>query len=1062
MNGENERKWEEALEKIDEKYIDEAAEEAASHSGRLGEFTEIIPEKPQPVSKWVRIAKFSAGIAASLAVILGVGAIMKANNITFKELWAMRPSEITTGTEPPVSDTTTSLPVSDITTVPPVSVTDTDTDVPEVEIPETILKSESVVSTRGYNYCFSYEFTHTSGEMRGTMSKLRMEVVDENNGNEIICDDDITDLPVVGDNIDILDDEYSYNRVELLVFEMSDYDLIHINIPHRRAGETYGADNQSIFLVMTRNDNGTYSFKDIKAPDGSDFECYPRYVYKMMGEDTIIIYDGYSSKTAYEIDVENLKFIECELSEIDSDETNLGELLANLEPLSQEEQFSIYENYFYGEWTLAYTGVSDRYGNSSKDSRSFSYYGDSSFESWSSYERGFDEDETGWYMSGLNGGVGNAHFIPKDNPNIMYFYEEVPCQKNQYNYIFVREEPEAEYDFSIKPGSLNSIGLRKLQNITGCDLSVTDAEDGVIRLDDGSSWATVSNLYYGTGKTYLNEISESRIRISQRYFNEEEKLHDPFLDEYPPYPEMQYLTFTIDKVDGEWQLTATDRYDPCLETHEGMPTEFTDRCFAEVEKFRIEDDVPDLEAVIAVEYFTDSTGHYYALRYIGINQALNFSYAELYYFNGVEYELLMARDAYVHVAFMNDIIYITWPNYELDEQYIEYYSKTSVMGLNGNGFAIKGTGLSGFVTMENCIVYSCLIDGEDIKYVINGDRHNPKFTKLKDITYSEDNTGFRAETEDGEKFSYSDVSGALSDQLWLLNSRMESLYNMLWGGDIHVDTTDTIMVDGEEYGYVSSYSHLHNYFEETAGLELIDKLLNNCPAKLYWHDGKYYAPAMTGYTPKYSTSYKIVNEGQDTAEVEYIVYQDRSRSANAMYTGPFTYTAYLTRTDYGWRFDNIVQKDTEAPMTKEDLSMAILTCQGHYRLYADNPDSNAFDMSNSIEVDGNTYYFLDTYENFKEYESGFFSERAVDEVLLKLDSIRVYDGKVYICPELGKESEKPDFNFEVTGFDSDSVEVSVFFWTHDNIVLGSVAKSVPFTFIYENDKWVLDSFSFHE
>ncbi len=1060
MNGENERKWEEALEKIDEKYIDEAAEEAASHSGRLGEFTEIIPERPQPVSKWVRIAKFSAGIAASLAVILGVGAIMKANNITFKELWAMRPSEITTGTEPPVSDTTTSLPVSDITTVPPVSVTDTENTEPsEDAVPETVLKTETVIAESGYQYCLAYGFTQTNGETRGIMSDIRIEVLDLNNQYNIICDDDITDLSVVGSNIEIFNEENSYNCLEIQAFAMSDYDLIHLNIPHKIPDVTYAADNQSVFLVMTKDEDGNYSFKDIKAPDGSDFECYPSYVYKMMGEDTIIIYDGYSSKTAYTIDMENLKFVECELSEIDSDETNLGELLANLEPLSQEEQFSIYENYFYGEWTLAYTGVSDRYGNDSADGRSFSYYGNSSFESWSSYERGFDEDETGWYMSGLNGGVGNAHFIPKDNPNIMYFYEEVPCQKNQYNYIFVREEPETEYDFSIKPGSLNSIGLRKLQNITGCDLSVTAAEDGIIRLDDGSSWAAVSNLYYGTGKTYLNEISENRIRISQRYFNEEEKLHDPYLDTYPPYPEMQYLTFTIDKIDGEWQLTATDRYDPCLETHEGMPTEFTEKYFSDSDK--MSNDIPDLKAVIEVEYFTDSTGHYYAFRRIGINQALHLEAGELYYFNGVEYELLATYDSYAEVAFLNDVVYVSYCNHEYDEQHLEYYSKTSIMGLNGNGITLKGAGLSSFVTMENCIVYTCTPNGEMVHYIINGDRYNPKITKLKDITYSEDNTGFRAETEDGEKFSYSDVSGALSDQLWLLNSRMESLYNMLWGGDIHVDTTDTIMVDGEQYGYVASYGSLHNYFEETAGLELIDKLLNNCPAKLYRYDGKYYAPEMTGYKPKYSASYEIISEGGDIAQVQYMVY-NRSDPYGTMYLGPYTYTANLTRTDYGWRFDDFRNDGTGAPISEYDLTMSLMSCYGHYEIYKYRPESNKVDRGDSITADGNTYYFLDEYEHFKEYEMTWFSERAVDEVLQKLDTIKVSDGKVYLCPDLGRYDESFSFNFVITGYDSDSIDLSVIFWDSENTEYGAVAEGVPFTFIYENEKWVLDSFSFPE
>jgi len=888
MNDINEKKWEEALEKIDEKYIDEAAEEAFLHSAE----DEVIP-----VNKGIQIAKIAGGIAASLAVIIGIGALMKTNGITIGELWEMRPSETTTSTMPYVTNVSISQPVSEITT----DTTTEDSTVPEEIIPETILVEKNF-STEKYNYTFSYNFTQKFGPTRGIMSNPKIDVTDSE--NRIICSDDITDLSVVGNDIEIFNEENTFNCVELQVFTMSDYDLVHINIPHKIEGQSYGADNQSIFLIMTKEDDENYSFKDIKAPDGSDFECYPNAVYKLKGEDTIVIYNGFNTKTAYKIDTETLRFTETALSDIDSDETDLADIFANSEPLSQEENFAVYENYFYGEWSFAYTGVSNRYADSGMENRSFSYYGDTSTESWSSYERGFYEDETGWYMTGLNGGVGNAHFIPKNNPDTMYFYSEIPCQKNQYQCIFVRDKNETGYDYSIRAGSLNSIGLRKLQHITGCDLSITAAENGILSLDDGSVWSSATNLYYGTGKTYLNEISENRVRISQRYFNADESLYDPYLDKYPPYPEMQYITFTIDKIDGQWTLTASDRYDLSLETREGMPTEFTERCFAEAEKIRIEDNVPDIEAIIAVEYFTDSTGHYYALRSIGLNQALNFGYGELYYFNGVEYELLTARDKYVDAAFLNDVIYISWADYDLDEKYIEYYSKTSIMGLNGNRIAIKGTGLSGFHTMKNCIVFTLLKSGdEQIRYVINGDRHNPKFTELKNIEYSDGSSGFRAETIDGEKITYSDYSTKLSNELWLLNSRMESLYDILWGGDIRIDTTDSITVNNSSYGFVSDY-RLHSYFEETVNSELENQLLNNCRAMLYLYNGKYYAPEMTGYTPKYMTSCEIINEGQDTAEVRYTVNQKSDIEA---LRGPFTYTAYLVRTDYGWRFDSFTE-----------------------------------------------------------------------------------------------------------------------------------------------------------
>ena len=325
----NEKKWEEALEKIDEKYIDKAIEEMASHSDEA----RITAEKS--FNKGIRIAKIAGGIAASVAVIAGVGAIMNANGITISELWEMRPSEVTTTTStmPDITEITTT-PVTDNTTTPPVSDTE-ETDVPD-DTPETILMGKSFITQNGYEYSFSYEYTQTGGEIRGIMSKLRMEVIDLKNDNEIICDDDITDLPIVGDNIEIYNEENTYNCVELQVFEMSGYDLVHINIPHKIEGQSYGADNQSVFLVMTENDDGTYSFKDVKGSDGNDFECYPNSVYQLKDEDVIIIYDDYTSKNAYKVDIENLKFTEYQLSDIDSDETNIVDIIADLEPLSAE------------------------------------------------------------------------------------------------------------------------------------------------------------------------------------------------------------------------------------------------------------------------------------------------------------------------------------------------------------------------------------------------------------------------------------------------------------------------------------------------------------------------------------------------------------------------------------------------------------------------------------------------------------------------------------------------------------------------------------------------------
>ncbi|MBQ7835199.1 MAG: hypothetical protein IJ385_05385 [Ruminiclostridium sp.] len=275
-------------------------------------------------------------------------------------------------------------------------------------------------------------------------------------------------------------------------------------------------------------------------------------------------------------------------------------------------------------------------------------------------------------------------------------------------------------------------------------------------------------------------------------------------------------------------------------------------------------------------------------------------FSEIYYFNGIEYELLGAYEDDAVVAFMNDNLFVAHNDYELENKlYLDCFSATSI--IDNFGVTLDGAGVSHFDCYEDCLIFTAYIgtnpSADPICYVISADRHNPTYTRIdhSNLIVNDSGTGFKAVSVDGEEIRCNFGDEGLSEELWLLNERMESIYDILWGGDLRIDMSNTINVDGQEYGFVYEYN-LDDYFTETVTYSLFDKLLYAAPAKLTSEFG-YYAPEMTGSTPKKCISYEIINEKEDTAAVRYKV-QDGNEV--------LTYTAHLVKTEDGWRFDNFV------------------------------------------------------------------------------------------------------------------------------------------------------------
>lgn len=879
----NEEKWEEALDKIDEKYIDSAAEEVMKHSGKLVELEEIIPEQAEPPSRFMRIIKPVLGIAAALAVVVGFGAVLKANDLTLRELWEMRPSETTVTTAPPAVEPLVTSGATTTSVLEYTQPTETTT-ASAAETTETITREFVSNDAHKYSYTLTYTVRGTSADYTSGLRDLKLELYSFTE-DKVICSRELEELNVVGNNIKIIQSVGSYYNVNMQVFTLPSCDLVYINIPHYE--KMYTAQNQAVFITL--NDG---VLTDVKAPDGGDFFVYPHSVRAVQETDAIVIEtyeegDRFTKNTAYGFDWENCRFYEKEAFPIDSDDSLVAdENFSSNHSVDGDRRFEIFENYFYGTWESAF------YGN--ENTCEFSYYGDASFHSWSSDERGFYEDETGWYMTGLNGGLFNMHYISKANPDIMYYYDDIgigDLPKSSYNSVFVRYKNQPEYDFELKPASLKGIGIFKLYEETGIDIFGEDISYATVTDDGGENWITIGHMAYGEGKIYLNEKSENKVRFSVRYYPENTNL-----DDEPPYPPMQYLTYTYEKINGEWQKTAIDKYDRALETAEGMPTEFVARKQEEID--RLNENGGDYRMVISVQYFTDSEGLYYAYRRISTNEDLGSYFSEIYYFNGIEYELLGAYEDDAVVAFMNDNLFVAHNDYEFENKlYLECFSTTSI--IDNFGITLDGTGICDFVYYDDCLVFTAYTNESSATeprcFVISADRHNPTYTEVDYIVVNSGITGFKAVSVDGEEIRCNFADEGLSEELWLLNERMESIYDILWGGDLRIDMSNTINVDGQEYGFVYEYN-LDDYFTETVTYSLFDKLLYAAPAKLTSEFG-YYAPEMTGITPKKCISYEIINEKEETAAVRYKV-QDGNEV--------LTYTAHLVKTEDGWRFDNFV------------------------------------------------------------------------------------------------------------------------------------------------------------
>lgn len=155
-----------------------------------------------------------------------------------------------------------------------------------------------------------------------------------------------------------------------------------------------------------------------------------------------------------------------------------------------EFDFNVLENSFFGVW---YNEVFDR-------SVKFSYSEDN-FNHIGFYPSCVFEDESGSYLSGINGGMGFAYFIPKNNPDIMYYYFDLCGDErliDDYDLIFRRTA--AGVVWSNYPTKLSVLGMRYLESGRAGEAVHLDLPDTVT--DSGGNQWVYQQPTLGDAKVY--------------------------------------------------------------------------------------------------------------------------------------------------------------------------------------------------------------------------------------------------------------------------------------------------------------------------------------------------------------------------------------------------------------------------------------------------------------------------------------------------------------------------------------------------------------------------------
>lgn len=394
------------------------------------------------------------------------------------------------------------------------------------------------------------------------------------------------------------------------------------------------------------------------------------------------------------------------------------------------DRVQIIEDVFYGEWE-SYNG----------ETFMMTYTEDSINAGWSWINYAV-EKEDGWYLMATSGGCGQLYFISKDEPETIYYYMDVgglTIPKNSYAVVY---KLKSRGNKEISTGVISTIGMDKLEAMYGVDIW-TIAPDTLEFDGENYDCGNASKLV-GYGDVYLNELpTEDKIVFYRRY--SKASAYNSEFDEIRPV--MRYFTFTVEKIGGEWAITDTASFVP-LDT---SGSEYD------------------------VEYFHDRDGMYIAAATLLEMDSHNET--ELYRWDGNTYTdfdtgLINCQveeiDGIIYALFLDDEHSLRLRAYNNGEICGEKLIRESYIenGMFPFDFSIKVVG-------EYLLIYSNESGTADIALYSKYLEYCGKTTA--DKVYERSENGFVIEI-DGEKIVYSTDEHDLEGRLWHLTRSAQSIF----------------------------------------------------------------------------------------------------------------------------------------------------------------------------------------------------------------------------------------------------------------------------------------------
>ncbi|MGN0595928.1 MAG: hypothetical protein ACI4J1_01175 [Ruminiclostridium sp.] len=573
-----------------------------------------------------------------------------------------------------------------------------------------------------------------------------------------------------------------------------------------------------------------------------------------------------------------------------------------------EMDFDIFEEHFYGLWT----GISD---SGVEYELPLTYHKDCFGDpfNWSMCCTGFYSDEQGYYMMGINGGIGQCWYIPAYEPNRLYCYKDVgePVKCSDYSFVYERSAPVTSYDRDVlsTTAEISSLGLKRLEQLIGF---VVPKEVSEIIID-GEEWTRDTNLSLGFGNVYINQrVTEDKVVLTRRYFLKETYSED----DYSSTPEMQYITLTMEKKDDKWHLSSAEKYRSNI-------TSFNTPAYTEVEKAceKINEELGNngSEACTVeqnISYFTTKDGFYYAVRQIKPSMAEEPSYTEVYYFNGTDYTAIgteYTQEDYsigklLDLKFVGESLYVHTSNDGANYVYrcidgamellimqdggdmdISFIGDKYMIYRTDNTYMIYDIALTcrmlfDFDTVNNVIDE----DGMGFTAIVNGEtlhiRANPKEMSLE------------------EQLKLLDMN---AQYIWIYTQIESPLVdynsdNLLYDDGAVVKLYPVTQEDFRDYNTV--YSLLSSVYTKSCTEKILSEEL---PTGMVFYGGKTYCNggARGSNLSVGRIEYKIKSQDESTAELEYTVYGVNPETSEQTDEILETYTIKAVNTENGWRLD---------------------------------------------------------------------------------------------------------------------------------------------------------------